>query len=97
MALVECPDCGTSISDRALACVKCGAPVEAAPHAPRSRVVTTQQTGKRYKGAQLIGAGMLIVGIVVGMANQPLFGGLLGALGLAVYLLARIGAWWNHA
>jgi hypothetical protein len=97
MPLIQCPDCGTSISDRAVACVKCGAPVENPASTPRPRVTTTQQTAKRYKGAQLIGGGLLCLGIVLGLANQPIFGSTVGALGLAVYLFARIAAWWNHA
>ena len=31
MALVKCVDCGTEISDRAAACIKCGAPIAARP------------------------------------------------------------------
>ena len=31
MALVVCPDCQTQVSDAAVACVKCGRPVFAAP------------------------------------------------------------------
>ena len=33
MALIKCPDCGHDVSDRATACVNCGAPI-AAPAAP---------------------------------------------------------------
>ena len=32
MALIKCPECGTEISDKAPACIKCGAPIAAAQH-----------------------------------------------------------------
>ena len=31
MALVACPDCGTEVSDAAVACVKCGRPIAVQP------------------------------------------------------------------
>jgi hypothetical protein len=42
MALIRCPECGNEVSDKARACPKCGAPINAvgavgivAPQAPR--------------------------------------------------------------
>src|SRR5712691_9915927 len=35
MALISCPDCGASISDRAPACIKCGRPVASTDIAAR--------------------------------------------------------------
>ncbi len=32
MGLIQCPDCGTEISDQAATCVKCGRPTPAAKH-----------------------------------------------------------------
>lgn len=34
MPLIPCPDCGTEVSDRAPACVRCGAPIAATPQTP---------------------------------------------------------------
>jgi hypothetical protein len=34
MPLIHCPDCNTEVSDRAPACVKCGAPLHAAAAIP---------------------------------------------------------------
>ena len=42
--MIECPECGTSVSNQAPACVKCGGPIKA---------MTVEQTGKRYKARQL--------------------------------------------
>jgi hypothetical protein len=35
MALITCPDCGHSVSDRATFCVKCGCPAESQSSSPR--------------------------------------------------------------
>lgn len=106
MALINCPDCGTQVSDRAAACVKCGAPIAAltgqsvqpteAPH-----VQTIEQTGKVYKGQQALGVVAIVVGIIMMMAGDSgsganVFGAIVAGIGLIVYFAARLGAWWNH-
>ena len=97
MALVECGECGTSISDRAVACVKCGAPVGAlAAPLGASTITTTQQTSKPYKAGQLAGGVLLAVGVVLAVGGAQLMGGFAMLLGLVVYLGARMGAWWNN-
>ena len=96
MALVSCPECGNSVSERAPACPKCGAPIAAQ---------TIEATGKGWKAAQLIfglGAVASIIWCVASCTSLqrgeqlnpapmiPLFVSLLGYAG------ARIGAWWHH-
>lgn len=104
MALIECQDCGAQVSDRAQACPKCGGPM-AAPRATAPiqlaqessrKVYTTEQTGKPYKSAQLIGGAMLIFGLIAGLAGAAMGGGAIGFIGLVVYLGARVGGWWDH-
>jgi hypothetical protein len=94
MALIDCEECGAKMNDKASVCIKCGAPLDSTPSAlaPASGVVTTQQTGKKYKGAQLFGAVLMCVGV----AKERGAAAGLGTVGLLVYLSARIGAWWNH-
>lgn len=88
MALTTCSECGTQISDKAAACPKCGA--------PRAGVVTTQQTAKRFKGAQLLGAAVMSAGMVALVAGAAGWGAGLMMAGLGIFLVARARAWWAH-
>lgn len=94
MALIACTECGTQISDKAAACVKCGAPVK--PLTVKPPMVTTQQTSKRYKAAQAVGVLAMIVGAIAVPAGSPAVAGIGLFGGLVVYLAARAGAWWNN-
>lgn len=103
MPLIECPDCGHEVSDRAPACPKCGCPIAA---------TVTEQTGKGYKASMLVCLGLLVVGIVlyVGSRDVPLWGGTAKALipwgeapgfglmfgGVMGLVLCRALAWWHH-
>lgn len=94
MALIACTECGTQISDKAAACIKCGAPVK--PPAGKQPLVTTQQTSKGFKAAQAVGVIMMVAGAIAVPAGSPAVAsvGLFG--GLVVYLAARAGAWWHN-
>jgi hypothetical protein len=95
MSLTTCRDCGASISDMAPACIQCGAPLPR-PHADAAAVVTTEQTGKKFKGAQLAGVLMIIAGVVSCSSGEPRATGWLLVGGFFLYLGARVGAWWHH-
>ena len=66
-------------------------------------VQTVELTGKRWKGIQLAGAVVLVIGaITCGIGGA---GGSTGAvdaatwmfmLGIALFLIGRIGGWWKH-
>jgi MYXO-CTERM domain-containing protein len=80
------------------ACIQCGAPLPR-PHADAAAVVTTEQTGKKFKGAQLAGVLMIIAGVVScssGPGGDPRATAWLWMGGVALYLGARVGAWWHH-
>jgi hypothetical protein len=49
MPLVQCSECGASVSSAAAACPKCGAPPPAVHAATGGTLTTTQQTSKRLK------------------------------------------------
>lgn len=96
MALIECPECGREVSDRAKACPKCACPVG-------RQVQTVERTGKAWKLVQLVGAGVSILATVWTVAKLsgspeatagPQMVGIL--LGLAAFIVGRIGAWWFH-
>ena len=72
-----------------------------------ARIVTIQQTGKGWKFVQLIGFGMVLVGIIGCMTvsdkipepdrvSQVSHDMLLAFGGLAVFIFGRIGGWWSH-
>ena len=93
MALIACTECGTKISDKAAACVTCGAPVN---RIADQKVVKTELTAKKYKGQQLLAAALVGIGLVTAMADAPIVGVVIATLGFALYFIARSGAWWNH-
>lgn len=88
MALTTCPDCGREVSQAAKACPGCGRPVTVA-------VQTIEQTGKDWKVAQAVGAGGMLVGVPTCFAS-PDGGAVLILLGMMVYTVGRLGAWWRH-
>lgn len=92
MALIPCPDCSRDVSSVAPACPQCGRPIAA---------TTVEATGKRWKLMEAVG----VLAICLGVLSFPVlqawmistdwmlvpFGG-----GFALWLIARIGAWWRH-
>ena len=95
MPLTTCPDCGTKVSTRAAACPRCAAPLTGA--------VTTEQTGKRWKAVQLIGAGILIlaacwIGRQMAVASEAglTIAFVAAVIGLATLIAGQVGAWWFH-
>lgn len=95
MSLVACSECAKQISDKAAACPHCGAPIAR----PLEQTVTTQATSKRFKVQELAAIVTFIVGALVAIVaetNGPrLFGAILMAGSLVLYISARIGAWWH--
>jgi len=60
-------------------------------------VQTIEQTGKQYKGAQLLGGIAMVLGVVLVTTHAEALGGVLLAGGLIAYIYGRFGAWWHHA
>jgi DNA-directed RNA polymerase subunit RPC12/RpoP len=96
MGLVACPDCGHRVSQKAPACVKCGAPIAAQ---------TIEATGKKWKLMQLSGVALLVVGFAGLCATASSSSAAEGSLvtgfallgGLVLMVWGRFGAWWHHA
>jgi len=90
MALFNCPECGKQISSTAAACPQCGHPVER-----DGGRVTTQQTAQHIKAIQAIG--LVLVGIgIFGLYNDHNYGVPAAAIGVLLYVGARLAAWWRH-
>ncbi len=112
MALIQCSECSSQVSDKAATCPKCGAPISDAPaaRATGTPVTTTQQTSKRFKAHQLIAAALLVVGIVMmftgpastgsgggaAVSSRVAIGVLLFLVGGVWYLVTRFRTWWHH-
>lgn len=91
MALIKCGECGREVSDKAAACVGCGAPLGAAVAAPSpaaSPVPVTRRGGKwEAAGTILVIAGVLSVMF----ASPPItsLGALAFVIGLVVFIIGR--------
>lgn len=101
MALIECPDCKKSVSDRAPACPQCGAPIatSAEQRSIGTPVVTIQGTSKRLKGQLLLAVALGVAGIFMfygGDRDSSGFGLILLLVGSIWGLIARLRIWWHH-
>src|SRR4029078_10882027 len=101
MALMNCPECHQQGSSIARACPHCGYPVQqlAAPSRSTDPIQPIEQTGKAWKAAQLLGAVVLLGGIiwaVAGCERARVASAILGVSALVAFAAARIGAWWYH-
>lgn len=105
MALIKCGECGNDVSSNASSCPKCGNPIApAVAPATAARTVepitvTTQATAKKFKGHQLVAAGLCCLGVVLIVAGDSYFawGALVMVAGLVWFFVARAVAWWNHS
>jgi hypothetical protein len=63
----------------------------------KMKPVVTEQTGKKYKGLMLIATLICCVSIVLMVSGAYPGGSALSfAAGIALFILARFAAWWNH-
>lgn len=93
MALIKCVECGKEISDKAAACLGCGAPIAGATPPtisinPTSHANVTR-TGAKWEGAGFI---LIILGLLFGMvASRPLstLGGIAAVIGFIVFIVGR--------
>jgi hypothetical protein len=101
MALVSCGECGREVSDKAAACVGCGAPIGAAPvRTAVSGKVEVEATSRRYKNQMIAAVLMLLSGcallIASGSTDASVWGALIALAGLLLWLKARFGAWYYN-
>ena len=109
MALKPCPECGREVSDRAPACPGCGNPMMATVVTPPDPppgppdVQTIEATGKDWKVVQAMGAGVMVLGVLScagGLSSNSSSvvapGAWLSLAGLALFIIGRVGAWWEH-
>ena len=95
MALINCPECKKEISDKATSCPYCGCPLKA---------TTIEQTGKKWKGIQLAGMILVLLGGFKFYQSRFVDYSYRGTnqsisiliIGFIVILIGGIGAWWYH-
>lgn len=68
-------------------CPSCGHPIKA---------MTIEKTGKKWKGLKLLSIGLIVLGFVAAFNNEPMVGGIMLFMGLVMFPIAFIGAWWHH-
>jgi len=81
MALIDCPDCGRKVSDKAPNCPQCGKPMAMLA----GKAVQTTRKGGKYEG---IGFVLIVGGIFTSFAYLG-FGLLLIVIGFIVFLVGR--------
>lgn len=60
-------------------------------------VQTIQATAKRYKLMQALGVIVILLSVVSCTAGAPIGAAIGWVVGLVLYVLGRLLAWWNHA
>lgn len=89
----------------AAACPRCAHPIAATAPPPRPqhegaaesrRAVTIEQTSKKHKAGQALGVLIIFLGIGACTAGVGVGSAALLALGVAVYVVAKAGAWWSN-
>jgi protein-S-isoprenylcysteine O-methyltransferase Ste14 len=95
MAIISCPECNKQISSSAINCPHCAYPIR------KTKPTIIEQTAKKWKGAQLVGVLLLLLGfmqsiVLMDPSRPSQTGPLLILIGLTLYLAAKAGAWWHH-
>ena len=108
MALINCPECNNQVSTNATSCPKCGAPIVEAnsEKAAGARLITTQETSKKFKLQIIVSAVMFWGGLIsifskagnpdrvaVEGINYPV---LFVSLGFVWYIVTKLRVWWHH-
>jgi hypothetical protein len=99
--LIGCPDCGSKVSNRAMSCPSCGCPISSGPTtlANPGRVQTTEQTSKLLKLGILLSFCIALGGCLLFVALPGDARGLgcaVFVIGLTLFILYRVLAWWHH-
>ena len=104
MALIKCPECGTEVSDKAVACPKCAHPIVegSAEQVQTVKVQPIKKTAKKYKVKLLIGVFLMVLGfllIVSSIMGQQfnvvtaILGGLATVGGVVWLIIAEFSSW----
>jgi hypothetical protein len=103
MALIECNDCSRTVSESAVSCPNCGAPIAGRGSSldagtPRT---TIQNTSKNLKALTLVGWAIMVLSVsycsfTPGNVVEYSKGFQWFAAGLGWIIIMKIIIWWNH-
>ena len=106
MPLINCSECNHEVSDKAVSCPKCGAPISGAQEARAAgtNINTVQETSKKFKLQSLISASLIIIGVVWATSStsgdttsEPsVIPGMFITIGLVWFVVNRFRIWWHH-
>jgi len=110
MALINCPECGKQVSDKAMACPNCGVGIASAAESRGSgtTVTTVQETSKKLKLHTLGSVILILFGVIwviaatsaVEHGGDPGIGVSLAPFlifaGFVWFIATRIRIWWHH-
>jgi uncharacterized paraquat-inducible protein A len=101
MALINCPDCGTQVSENAVSCPKCASPI-----AGKQSKTLTEQSAKKYKLIRLAGIVVLLASVAIGIIGADEYGAAEGfntiaagiglAVGIILLIVGNALTWWHH-
>lgn len=83
MALVKCRECGKEISDKALACPSCGAPMAVVAEGDSGH---SSRAGAKWEGLGFV----LIVGGLIWLLGGGHWGGIFMMVGFVLFLVGRL-------
>jgi len=77
MALIDCDECGSEISDRALSCPRCGTPLRE----PQPQMPYREENRKLGSAAKFFGLALLALGLFM-TGTIPILGVIIAIVGL---------------
>lgn len=95
MALIKCGECGKEISSNASTCPSCGNPINKSFNEGEEKIMTIQQTSKKWKKQGCLATILYLFGIIMLGKSVPL-GVMIIIIALIFSFYAKIGAWWNN-
>ena len=108
MALINCPECGTQVSDKAEKCPSCAYPFKekASSQQETMKVSEVQFTKKKHKRRFIWAALMGVIGFILvisGLSNDSekispsfIIGLLLLVIAIIYSIIVRAIRWWEH-
>lgn len=98
MALINCPECNQQISDTAPTCPHCGFVQKATPvesSGISQQAVTIESTSKTWKLLTIVAILVFLIGGTVGATDRESGFSLVG-LSVLIFVVSKVGAWWNN-
>lgn len=99
MALIKCSECNNEVSDKAISCPKCGAPIANNESiAAGANLNTIQETSKKFKFQSFISLLIAAIGFVLLVSSEIASDAALSlfTIGMVWYIVNQVRIWWHH-